>query len=284
MQIALFNAQDENRRLPGEFPYVRCPGCGWISCAEPPTDLGRYYPEIYYDIPSYSEITRRATAETNKIATIKKFKNGGRLLEVGPAFGAFALRAQTEGFSVTCIERDRRCCDFLTSTLSLNTICADDPIAALRQLPRFDVIALWHVIEHLPAPLEFLSAAAENLVPGGILAIGTPNPLAWQFQVMGCHWPHVDAPRHLHLMPASALVDYGRGQGLEECHLDSDDSDARSWNRFGWQRLFMNRIPGKAGVFIGWPIGVAIGMVTRPSEARKMRGSAYTLLLRKGAR
>ena len=277
----LLEAHDENRRCPGHFSYARCENCGLISNLTPPPDLQPYYAEEYYAIPSPARLARLAVRENCKMNAVSRFVSGGRLLEVGPAFGVFATRAKRDGFAVTCIERDPRCCEFLERQIGVQAIRADDPVALLPQLPAQDVIALWHVIEHLEAPLEFVDAAAANLAPGGILALGTPNPDSFQFGLMGKAWPHLDAPRHLHLIPAQVLIDRARGKGLEPRLLDSDDADARSWNRFGWQRLIMNRIPGKIGTAIGILAGTALSLATLPAERRKMRGSAYTLVLQK---
>ena len=281
MQVLLFDACDENRGGAGTFSYVRCGRCGLISNATPPADLQSYYAEDYYAIPSAAALERLASRENCKIDAIKRFTASGRLLEIGPAFGVFALRAKREGFSVTCIERDARCRDFLEQTVGVQVIGSADTLAALAKLPTFDVIALWQVIEHLDAPLEFIDAAAAQLAAGGLLALSTPNPDAYQFALMGKSWPHVDAPRHLHLLPAKLLIERAGQRGLRPCWLESDDDDARSWNRFGWQRLIMNRIPGRIGTAIGLVGGLVLSLILRPLESRHMRGSTYTLVFRK---
>lgn len=280
-QTPLFEARDENRRGAGTFSYARCARCGLISNATPPADLQPYYAAEYYVIPSAAAMDRLALRENCKIDAIRRFAASGRLLEIGPAFGVFALRAKREGFSVTCIERDARCRDYLEKTVGVQAIGSADPLAAMAQLPFFDVIALWQVIEHLDAPLEFIDAAAAQLAPGGLLALSTPNPDALQFAWMGKSWPHVDAPRHLHLLPAPLLIERAGRQGLQPCLLESDDADARSWNRFGWQRFVMNRMPGRLGTAIGLVAGLAISLILRPLESRPMRGSTYTLVFRK---
>ena len=277
----LFEAHDENRRCPGHFSYARCENCGLISNLTPPSDLQPYYAEEYYAIPSPARLAKLAAREDCKMNAISQFVTAGRLLEIGPAFGVFAARAKRDGFAVTCIERDPRCCEFLERGVGVAAIRSDDPVELLPQLPAFDVIALWHVIEHLEMPLKLVDAAAANLAPGGILVLGTPNPDSFQFGVMGKAWPHLDAPRHLHLIPARVLIDRARGNGLEPRLLDSDDADARSWNRFGWQRLIMNRIRGKIGTAIGMLAGTALSLAARPAEYRNLRGSAYTLVLQK---
>ena len=242
-----------------------------------------YYPGEYYAIPTIGSLERLASREQCKINAIKRFVMRGRLLEIGPAFGTFALRARQEGFEVTCIERDARCRDYLESSVGVHAIGSSNPAAVVTQLPSFDVIALWQVIEHLDRPLALLDILAGKLTAGGILALSTPNPESFQFARMGKRWPHVDAPRHLHLLPASLLIERMQAHGFETCLLDSNDADAKSWNRFGWQRLIMNRFGGPLGNVLGIAAGRMLSVMFQPLESAAMRGSTYTLVMRKKA-
>lgn len=276
------DARDENRRVDGSlFIYVRCDRCGVIAIQNPPPDMGKYYESSYYDIPSLERLASLARKEQAKMSAILPFSNGGRLLEVGPAFGIFALRAQMEGFDVDVIERDSRCCEFLEKEVGVTVWQSTTPELNLPGLGAHDVIALWHVLEHLENPFTFFDAAVDNLNPGGLLVFGVPNPESFQFGLMKSAWPHLDAPRHTHLIPASALIERARKQGLELLRLTSDDADARSWNRFGWQRLMMNRLPGKLGQGVGFLLGAVLSFLAIPLDRRNFRGSAYTITFQK---
>lgn len=278
----MFTAVDENHRISGEqFVYLKCRNCECVFLSEAPADLGRYYQAEYYDIPSLERLQKVAHKDRNKINTVLRFAQGGRLLEIGPAFGVFAWQAKQAGFMVDVVEMDTRCCAYLQNTLGVNVTQSDNPAVAIQALPRHDVIALWHVLEHLPDPLAFLRAASENLMPGGLLIIAMPNPDAWQFEVMGRRWPHLDAPRHLTLIPVAWLERQAMDFGLEKTYFTSDDSDARSWNLFGWQRLLMNRVSGKFSQRIMFIFGYILSLLMTPFDRRSRRGSAYTVVFRK---
>jgi SAM-dependent methyltransferase len=63
--------------------------------------------------------------------------------------------------------------------------------------PRFDLVTLWDVIEHLPAPLEALARVRELLSPGGRLVLETQDlgsPLA---RLLGRRWHHFKHDEHL---------------------------------------------------------------------------------------
>ena len=197
----LHMATDENHSVSkAVFNYLKCSACEGIFLDEPPDDLGRYYQSEYYAIPSLERLQRVADKDRNKIDTVLRFATGGRLLEVGPAFGVFAWQAKQADFVVDVIEMDARCCEYLQGSLGVNVTQSDNPVVAMEALAQHEVIAIWHVLEHLPDARAFLRGAANNLRPGGVLVIAMPNPDAWQFRVMGRHWPHLDAPRHLTLI------------------------------------------------------------------------------------
>jgi hypothetical protein len=98
-----FQIGDVNRRISQEhFIYFQCTACGLISLANVPEDLGRYYPEGYGLIPQSDDaIEAGLLHEQYKIDLVKRFAGGGRLVEIGPSWGAFCLLASRAGFSVT---------------------------------------------------------------------------------------------------------------------------------------------------------------------------------------
>jgi SAM-dependent methyltransferase len=72
------------------------------------------------------------------------------------------------------------------------------------ELPResFDTAVIWHVLEHLPEPLDLLERVRRWLVPGGRILIGVPNLASLQAQLGGDRWFHLDLERHpVHFTP-----------------------------------------------------------------------------------
>lgn len=280
----LYDVVDENRRVSAEhFPYQRCSSCGVISIVALPLGLSRYYQSDYYEIPTLDKLSAIAAKNPGRLETVQRFLRSGRLLEVGPAFGVFAWQAKQAGFVVDVIEMDPACCDYLRHRVGVHVTQSDSPHSAMVALPQHEVIAIWHALEHLSEPLAFLKAAAANLVTGGVLVVAMPNPNAFQFKLMGRRWPHLDAPRHCTLIPAGILTQKMSELGLQRVYLTSDDADARSWNRFGWMRLLMNRFPWKLMQLAMLVPGYVLGLIMAPLDRRDFSGSAYTVVFRKGA-
>jgi len=156
-------------------------------------------------------------------------------------------------------------------------------VAELQKLPPFDVIVLWQVIEHLPDPWQVLTAAAERLAPNGVLVLDTPNPEAFQFRVLGRRWTHVDAPRHVTLIPAPLLVDHVTQGGLQPVLLTAADKGSNGFNGFGWAFSLKNFFAGATAGAIAHFMGRVLAKLLIPIERTGWRGSTYTAVFKKEA-
>ena len=280
-----FRSKDDNRRVTQDiFDHYLCPGCGLIFISPIPQNLGDYYPQEYYFIPeSVDFLAANAANEKYKIEIIQRYVKQGRLLEIGPSLGCFSYLAKQSGFETEAIEMDARCSDFLNEVAGIPTVNSSDTCGALKTLRPFDVIAMWHVIEHLPNPWETLEAISERINAGGILVLAAPNPDAFQFHILGHYWPHVDAPRHLMLIPARLLVEKMATMGMTVELITTNDKGGIGWNVFGWEYFFSNicRYPRINRVLR--MLGRAVAKMVASAEKREGKGSAYTMVFRKDA-
>jgi SAM-dependent methyltransferase len=284
-------AKDVNRRISDEtFDYYRCPVCALIFLPVIPPDLGRFYTTSYYSIPiSLDILKRRAEGQRFKIETVQRFTKKGRILEIGPAQGEFLFLAKAAGFSVEAIEMDQRCCEFISKVIGARVVQNEDVCMALSDLEQYDVITLWQSLEHLPNPWEVLASVSKHLNPGGLLFISTPNPDSFQFRMMGSWWPHLDAPRHLSLIPSSLLVNEARKRDLIQVSVSANDTESHVWDRFGWEFAAMNMLGHQPNAALGLKIlrrgfryaGTALSVSARLVERRGFRGSSYTVVFRR---
>ena len=136
-----------------------------------PEDNSPYYRGGYQPIPkSLSQLRVMAKKEAYRLELILKYKQQGRLLEVGPWIGLFSCNAKDAGFDVTAIEMNGACVDFLNSVVGVEAIQSSDPAATMSAMEKkFDVIVLWHSLEHLPDPWFVLQSAAKRLAPGNLV-------------------------------------------------------------------------------------------------------------------
>jgi SAM-dependent methyltransferase len=230
------------------------------------------------------QLAEWAEHERYKLDIVTRFRQSGRLLEIGPATGGFAFLAKRAGYDVTAIEMSVECCDFLARVAGIHVINSSDEIAALRAADPVDVIALWHVVEHLRDPFEAISAAVRRLRPGGIVVIAAPNPAALQFRILRSLWTHVDAPRHLFLIPIPVMQEALQAAGLRPLLVTTNDLGSIGWNQFGWEFSLANLVSGARAKRKAHQAGRVLTRVLAPWERVEGYGSAYTVVFQRPER
>ncbi len=284
--VFAFVAEDRNRRTSREsFSYRRCEVCSTIFVVDVPGDLAPYYEGDYYPFDAAGEPLWRSNrglsaAEAWRVDALRRMVDTGRLIDVGAGTGGFVAAAQDGGFQVTALEMDSECCNYIRTRLGAEAISTDDPLTSLRALPAARVVTLWHVLEHLREPAEMIGVAAESLEPGGVLAIAVPNPNSLQFKLLRTRWAHLDAPRHLCLMPGDAIVRRAREVGLEPIGGTTIDPSGVACTLHGWVAALWNFSRGPAPGIVMWA-GAHVADALAPVERRGTLGAALTLFLRK---
>jgi 2-polyprenyl-3-methyl-5-hydroxy-6-metoxy-1,4-benzoquinol methylase len=281
-------ASDHNREsTDARFDYERCAECATLFMRDVPDELSRFYAGDYHRFGDdgaaawESNVTLRAV-ETARVAMLAKhLAPGGPLVDVGAGPGGFAAAARDAGYDVTAIEMDERCCEYMRERLGVRAIGSDDPIAALGELEPARAISMWHVLEHLRDPAAMLATAADRLQDGGVLAIGVPNPASLQFRALGSRWAHLDAPRHLCLIPERALSERLHELGLRPLLATSDDLFSRLCALHGWVNALRRRPARSDATRVTVRAAQVITKALAPVERSDLRGPALTLLFSK---
>jgi 2-polyprenyl-3-methyl-5-hydroxy-6-metoxy-1,4-benzoquinol methylase len=242
--------------------------------------MSPFYKGGYSTIPdTYAELRKIAKLEEYRMKPILDRKSGGKLLEIGPWMGSFSSNAKEAGFDVTAIEMDQRCVDFLNTTVGVRAIQSIDPAGTLARMgEQFDVIALWHCLEHLPSPWLVLEQAARRLAPGGILLVAIPNIESYEFSLLGADWRNLDAPRHLYFFPAKLLRKLCAGFGLAALDVTTNDKLSRTFSRETWVIVARRLLP------IRWFRGVlalVLGFIANRREAKENSGPGMTAIFQR---
>jgi 2-polyprenyl-3-methyl-5-hydroxy-6-metoxy-1,4-benzoquinol methylase len=242
---------DRNRHVSSEvFSYFRCTECGLIFIDPIPTDLEPYYAGGYQPVPkTIAELRLLASHEKYRLKPIMN-KMGGDLLEIGPWIGIFSINAKDAGFKVDAIEMSPVASSFLRETVGIDVTTTNNPAEALAAAKRYDVIAMWHSLEHFPSPWTVLEAAANRLKPGGTLLIAIPNIASLQAKTLRENWFHLDAPRHLFFWAPEDLARLINAFGLETIALDTRDRLSQILSIGAWEHYIYSkvRIPLLRGV------------------------------------
>lgn len=116
----------------------------------------------------------------------------GSLLDVGAGTGDFLKVAKEKGWQVHGMEPNKN-----AANLALEK--GIDLKASLNDFEgkQFDVVTLWHVLEHIPDLEETILKLAALVKPQGTLIIAVPNFKSFDARHYGKFWAAYDVPRHL---------------------------------------------------------------------------------------
>lgn len=228
-----------------DLRVINCRACGLgrLHPQPSPQEVAGYYPPSYYGYEGAKfswliEWLVRAVGMRHARFLMRRLPAGARVLDVGCGRGA-ALRplleagCEVHGFELTedaLSGIDRR----------IRTRVAPSLPEAGFAPASFDMIILWHVLEHVPNPREVVSEIARLLCPGGVLIVAVPNYSSLQARWSGPAWFHLDLPRHLFQFPVGALRRLLTDVGLT-CR--SEHHFSLRQNPFGWVQSLLNRCP-----------------------------------------
>ena len=133
-----------------------------------------------------------------KLKLINSFKTENKnLLDVGCGTGDFLLVCKKNGWSVTGVEPNKNAKNLAESKLAINrTSIIYSELEEINSI-KFDVITLWHVLEHVPNLSAYISKLKSLLKPNGVLLIAVPNFKSYDAEYYKQFWAAYDVPRHL---------------------------------------------------------------------------------------
>lgn len=148
-------------------------------------------------------LVRNKTLQTKKKLIINESGlQKGVLLDVGAGTGAFANTMQQAGWIVTGLEPDDSARRIAASKYQLQLQSSENLFNQKNE--NFNVITMWHVLEHVHDLHKYIDTLYKILKPNGTLIIAVPNYTSYDAEVYKEYWAAYDVPRHLyHFSPKS---------------------------------------------------------------------------------
>lgn len=138
----------------------------------------------------------RSISLKRKLKLINSYSNSGKtLLDIGCGTGDFLQTALYDNWEVCGIEPNVQAREIANKKTN-NAIYGADKTSELKK-ESFDVITLWHVLEHLPNLEEQLTIYKSLLKKDGTLIIAVPNFKSFDAIYYKEFWAAYDVPRHL---------------------------------------------------------------------------------------
>jgi len=194
------------------FNIVECESCGFkfTNPRPEPNDLGRYYKSEEYIshsntkkgfINSAYQSVRKYTL-LKKLQLISKYYKTGKILDVGCGTGEFLNTCKNAKWQTIGIEPDDDARGMGIKNYDIDV----RPESEIKNLENesFDVITMWHVLEHVPDLNDRINDLKRLLKPKGIIIIAVPNCDSYDARKYKEHWAAYDVPRHLyHFIPST---------------------------------------------------------------------------------
>lgn len=187
-----------------EFTLCRCGNCELLFTNPRPKEkeIGPFYDfkEYYSHEDKVQNFTQwvyqkiRNYSIKKKVSLIHQLSEGKTLLDYGCGTGEFLQEANKQKWTVRGIEPSEKARDQALSKLP-NQI-----VRSLDKLPHketYDVITLFHVLEHIHKLRRTLKNIINHLKSDGYLIVAVPNPLSVDAKYYGNYWAGYDVPRHL---------------------------------------------------------------------------------------
>jgi 2-polyprenyl-3-methyl-5-hydroxy-6-metoxy-1,4-benzoquinol methylase len=140
-------------------------------------------------------------------------RSPGRLLDVGCGTGEFMGVMKRVGWYVQGMERNREAVQWAGKTWGVPVYAGN--LAEFHPEKPFDVITLWHVLEHLYDPVQALNHLKGLLTIDGFFLVAVPNAGGVDAGLYGSNWVALDTPRHVNHFSARTLAQLFRAIGLE---------------------------------------------------------------------
>jgi len=188
------------------FAIVQCNNCGLKFTNPRPTleNIAKYYDSEEYDSHKKKSSglvdivynVARSYSLKKKIALINSLQpEKGKILDIGCGTGHFLGYCENNDWETVGVEFNDKA-KSIASELINGTIysCLDE----IESKKEFQVITLWHVLEHLHDLHGTLKKIRKLLMKNGSLIIAVPNSDSWDCNYYKSIWAGYDVPRHLY--------------------------------------------------------------------------------------
>lgn len=217
---------DRRHGLGGRFRIVQCDACGLARTDPRPEDLSAWYPEDDYF--NYGErldfagrvfatvVARTATAPGHPVVRRAQLAlvpaadlggvlpTGSRVLDLGAASGHAVAAFRDAGLDAHGLEVSKAAVE-TAQRLGRGTVEQGSVEDAGREPGAWDLVRLWHTLEHVTSVATALASCYAALAPGGRVVVGVPNFGGFGRRLFGEHWDGLELPRHLFHFTAPTL-------------------------------------------------------------------------------
>jgi len=213
----------ENIEDDASYEVRKCRECytAFTSPTVGPETLSTYYEQgLYRDVKnrfSWLIDVISLVFQKERLHKVVRVCNRGRLLDVGCGKGRFLAYVVQQGWGAFGVEPSEDGWQVARGRVGERVF---RELQQIDKMSHYDIITLWHVLEHVSTPLEMLDQLWSYLCPDGWLLVAVPNFASIQARLGRQKWGHLDIPRHrVHYTPETLRLTLKRS-GYDLVYVD----------------------------------------------------------------
>ncbi|MDD3739099.1 MAG: class I SAM-dependent methyltransferase [Lentimicrobiaceae bacterium] len=189
-----------------EFVITQCESCGFKFTNPQPEEENLYK---YYETENYISHSQKNQSgiisklynfvkifnTKSKYKTIKKYIDKGSLLDIGAGNGYFANYMKTKNWQVDGVEPNITARKYAQDNFLIEL--KDEDFLDETEHKKYDVITMWHVLEHVSKLSERITQISRLIKNNGKIFIAVPNINSKDAEFYKKYWAGLDTPRHL---------------------------------------------------------------------------------------
>ena len=241
-----------------QFKILECKDCGLLYTTPRPNkeEIGSYYKsDEYYShqenmegfIPKVYEKVKTINLK-NKYHIAAEETTKGKILDIGCGVGDFLHTMEQQGWDCTGVEPSEDAKAIARKRIKAQLLSSEEQENLSEG--SFDVITMWHVLEHVDALRWQIQQLYRLCKPGGRIIIALPNYKSYDGQYYKAEWAAYDVPRHLNHFDQKTLINL-----FEENEMKHVKTKKLYWDAFYIsymsEKYRHNSLPLVRGVFRG---------------------------------
>ena len=220
-----------------------------------PKNIAKYYTSEKYisHTDGTKNIVEYLYQNVKKITLNRKLKlinslntKEKNILDIGAGTGDFLRICKNNNWTTTGIEPNEKARKIAES----KEIILKDEIHQLKG-KKYDIITLWHVLEHIEDINEYIDTIKRLLKPNGYLIVAVPNYKSYDATYYGSFWAAYDVPRHIWHFSKSSLQRLFKDINMEIIKIKGMQFDSYYVSILS-EQYKQNKLPMCRGIYRGF--------------------------------